>query len=104
MIFTASLLFKSHVDDIEGMHNSPPRTLQRKQAGTYIRVFVLWQGNFKEYCAENFSNTVLKLIHKSKNIKEQTRWTSWISTKIKCLYAGKDGGLNCNLDDHNEEV
>ena len=34
MIFTASLLFKSHVDDIKGMHNSPPRTLQRKQAGT----------------------------------------------------------------------
>lgn len=41
MIFTASLLFKSHVDDIEGMHNSPPRTLQRKQAGTSMRVFVL---------------------------------------------------------------
>lgn len=57
MIFTASLLFKSHVDDIEGMHNSPPRTLQRKQAGTSMRVFVLWQGKFKEYCAETFSNT-----------------------------------------------
>lgn len=41
MIFTASLLFKSHVDDIEGMHNSAPRTLQRKQAGTSMRVFVL---------------------------------------------------------------
>ena len=54
MIFTASLLFKSHVDDIEGMHNSPPRTLQRKQAGTSMRVFVLWQGKFKEYCAETF--------------------------------------------------